>query len=172
MGIGAGILPMAINDGKVYFLFSRERNLGNFKEKGLWSDFGGKDENGETPMGTAIREGYEESSGLLGTIKDVIFLVKKKCVKQILIDQYKTFVVLIDYDPELPSKFKEDFNIVNENFPKFVKKNNGYYEKDRLKWIEKKNLKKNLKIMRPWYKKVVEQLINEDEPYEEHIDTI
>ena len=48
MGIGAGILPMAINDGKVYFLFSRERNLGDFKEKGLWSDFGGKDENGET----------------------------------------------------------------------------------------------------------------------------
>ena len=81
MGIGAGILPMAINDGKVYFLFSRERNLGDFKEKGLWSDFGGKDENGETPMETAIREGYEESSGLLGTIKDVIFLVKKKKCK-------------------------------------------------------------------------------------------
>ena len=53
-----------------------------------------------------------------------------------------------------------------------MKKDNGYYEKDRLKWIEKKNLKKNLKIMRPWYKKIVEQLINEDEPFEEHIDTI
>lgn len=172
MGIGAGILPMAINEGKVYFLFSRERASETFKEAGMWSDFGGKDEKGETPMATAIREGYEESSGLLGTIKDIIFLVKKKCVKQILIEKYKTFVVLIDYDPELPAKFKEDYTIVNENFPKFVKKDNGYYEKDRLKWIEKKKLKKNLKIMRPWYKKVVEQLINDEEPPEEHIDSI
>ena len=161
MGIGAGILPMAINDGKVYFLFSRERNLGEFKESGLWSDFGGKDEKNESPIETAIREGYEESSGLLGTIKDIIFLVKKKCVKQILIPNYATYVVLIDYDPELPKRFREDFKLIHSEFPDFVKKENGFYEKDKLKWIEKKDLKKNLKIMRPWYKEVVNHLIND-----------
>ena len=173
MGIGAGILPMAINEGKVYFLFSRERDLGEFKESGLWSDFGGKDEKDESPMETSIREGYEESSGLLGTIKDIIFLVKKKCVKHILIPNYVTYVVLIDYDPELPERFKEDFEIINDNFPNFVKKSNGYYEKDELRWIEKKDLKKNLKIMRPWYKEVVEHLINDtNENREDPIDSI
>tara|TARA_Y100000813_G_C24158694_1_gene351037 strand:- start:1953 stop:2480 length:528 start_codon:yes stop_codon:yes gene_type:complete len=172
MGIGAGILPMAINEGKVYFLFSRERPSDTFKESGMWSDFGGADEKDESAMETAIREGYEESSGLLGTIKDIIFLVKKKCVKHILIPKYVTYVVLVDYDPELPQRFEKDYKIINDNFPEFVKKSNGYYEKDKLMWIEKKDLKKNLKIMRPWYREVIQQLINEEAPSLEQYDEI
>ena len=58
--MGAGIIPVAIHNGKVYLLFGKE------VQDGKWSDFGGGREHNETPFKTAIREGCEELSGFLG----------------------------------------------------------------------------------------------------------
>ena len=65
----AGVLPYAKqivnNKTNLYFLFAREtldiKSKSN--SKGFWSDFGGSKEKKETPIETAIREGYEETSG-------------------------------------------------------------------------------------------------------------
>ena len=65
--MGAGILPVAIINGKIYFLFSREQNSEN-NDYNQWSDFGGRKEKNETYKETAIREGWEESDGFLGGI--------------------------------------------------------------------------------------------------------
>ena len=64
--MGGGILPVAFYKGKIYFLFSREYSKSKNK-KGLWSDFGGSREKGETYEETAIREGHEESNYILGS---------------------------------------------------------------------------------------------------------
>ena len=69
--MGAGILPVALYKGEVYFLFGRESRHIDHKASGLWSDFGGSREKNETYKQTAIREGYEESSGFLGTKKQI-----------------------------------------------------------------------------------------------------
>ncbi len=58
--MGGGILPVAFHKGKIYFLFSREYSKSKTK-RGLWSDFGGSKEKGETLLETAIREGFEEN---------------------------------------------------------------------------------------------------------------
>ena len=72
--MGGGILPIAFHKGKIYFLFSREYSK-NKTKKGLWSDFGGSREKGETYEETAIREGHEESNYILGSKKDIILKV-------------------------------------------------------------------------------------------------
>ena len=68
--MGAGILPITINpdNNNIYFLLSREQ-INSDTDPGLWSDFGGTREKGETKLDTAIREGWEESNGFLGTKK-------------------------------------------------------------------------------------------------------
>jgi hypothetical protein len=55
----AGILPhIADKNGGIYFLFGRERIKNNSvcSDHGLWSDFGGLREKGETLKACAIRE--------------------------------------------------------------------------------------------------------------------
>ena len=70
--MGGGILPVARHNGEIYLLFSRERLIhSKDRDRGKWSDFGGSKEGNETQYRTAVREGVEESSGILGDKKDV-----------------------------------------------------------------------------------------------------
>ena len=104
--MGAGILPVTVHRGKVYFLFSREY-IGSKDDGGLWSDFGGSKEKNESFFDTAVREGYEESGGFLGNKSDIKKLVKNKFVKTITIPKiYRTYIVFIPYDKDLPKTSK------------------------------------------------------------------
>ena len=79
--MGGGILPVAKHNGRIYLLFSRERKLlSNDKDKGKWSDFGGSREKNESQYETAIREGVEESAGILGNKSQL-----KKTIKNHLV---------------------------------------------------------------------------------------
>ena len=53
--MGAGILPISIQKGVIFFLMGQER------KDNLWSDFGGSVCKGEKIIQTAIREGTEEA---------------------------------------------------------------------------------------------------------------
>ena len=106
--MGGGILPVAIHKGEILFLFSREW-IKSSDDGGLWSDFGGSKEKNENYKETAIREGYEESSGILGNKKKINYYVNNKTIKEIQHNGYKTFVILIDYDKNLPKKFRKKF---------------------------------------------------------------
>ena len=55
--MGAGILPVSLYKNKLYFLFGQE------EQEHKWSDFGGGCNTDETPLQTALREGYEELNG-------------------------------------------------------------------------------------------------------------
>jgi len=64
----AGILLHTRDDNRThYFLFARERINNNpaCSDRGLWSDFGGSRDKGETLKNCAIREGCEELCGFL-----------------------------------------------------------------------------------------------------------
>jgi hypothetical protein len=105
--MGAGVLPIAIHDGKIYFLFSREE-INKKKDGGLWSDFGGRKDKLENYKQTAIRECYEEANGILGT-KNKISKLVKHTIDSITLDGYKTHIVVIRYNKLLPKKFRDDF---------------------------------------------------------------
>ena len=157
--MGAGILPMTIHRNNIYFLFSRE-NI-NYKkyDGGKWSDFGGSKERNETFYETAVREGFEESDGFLGTKEDIKRLLKNNFVKTITLpNMYRTYIVYIPYDNTLPKRFRTKFLSIKKNNPELIG-NNGLFEKDMLKWVRIDKLNDFKSEVRPWYKKIVNLII-------------
>ena len=153
--MGAGILPVSVYKNNLYLLFSREHTL--YKGRYEWRDFGGTPENNETNMQTAIREGWEESSGFLGSKNNIKNLIKNNLITKVSSGGYTVYLVLIEYDKELPRKFRKHFmNMYKKDKSKICK--NGFYEKDKLKWIKITDLKKNMGLFRNWYKKLVNKI--------------
>tara|TARA_B100001093_G_scaffold519549_1_gene609070 strand:- start:1816 stop:2304 length:489 start_codon:yes stop_codon:yes gene_type:complete len=157
--MGAGILPFTIYKNKYLFLMGREfRTNPNNKDNGLWSDFGGASDKDETYKETAIREGFEETEGFIGNKKDIEKLIKNNTITEITINKYKTYIVYIDYDNNIVSKYRDNFLRVEKNNPELLCKN-GSYEKDMIKWMDVKYLKKNKNKFRVWYKPFVYKII-------------
>ena len=154
--MGGGVLPVAIHKGKLYFLFSREY-INSKDDGGLWSDFGGSKDNDETYFETALREGYEESDKIIGSKNDIKKLMKNS-LQQITINGYRTYVVLINYDKDLPKKFRNKFLYIKENKPHLLCKK-GLYEKDMIKWYSYEDIKKNFNNFRPFYKNIVRTIL-------------
>ena len=155
--MGGGILPVSYYKGNLYFLFARESQ---HKHKGLWSDFGGSKEKNETHYQTAVREGYEESNGIFGDIKHIRLLIKNFCITKIGDRGWSTYLVQVKYNKKIIKAFRDDFKKTLKNNPQIIKSHDGLYEKDKLRWIKLQDLKKNIHIFRPWYKKFVYKIIN------------
>ena len=155
----AGILPMAKHDGELYFLFGRERRYPKWRDSKLWSDFGGAIDKGETKMDAAIREGYEEMNGFLGSIEDMKRLMHEKLVTVISSTNYATFIVEIDYSEELANKFATLYDDIYKNDRNKLLKRDGMYEKDMAKWVSYKELQELKKESRVFYKKNISYII-------------
>ena len=156
--MGGGILPVTVYRNNVYFLFSREYINAKY-DGGNWSDFGGSKEKNESYYDTAVREGFEESAGFLGSKKDIKDLIKNQFVKTVTLPQgYRTYIVYIPYDNTLPKRFRNDFLEAKKKHPDKINKN-GMYEKDMLKWVRYDKLKEFQKDVRPWFKSVVKLII-------------
>ena len=156
--MGGGILPVAIHKGKIYFLFSREW-IKSKDDGGKWSDFGGSREGDETYRETAIREGYEESGGFLGSKNNIKNLVDNHTLLNVTKNGYSCYLVLIDYDASLPKRFRNKFKKVLDSKPHMVKKHNGLYEKDMLRWYSYEDMKSKYKMFRPWFKSIVKEIM-------------
>jgi 8-oxo-dGTP pyrophosphatase MutT (NUDIX family) len=159
--MGGGILPIAIHTGNIYLLFSRERLIySKSRDKGLWSDFGGSKERNETTYQTALREGSEESNGILGDKKHITNLMEHHLVGIIGDQNYSIWVVEVQYNIDIIDTFEINFqNMVNTE-PNLVTAHNGLYEKDKIKWIKLSSLTQYKKQFRPWYfERYVPQII-------------
>ena len=154
--MGGGVLPVAFHKGKLYFLFSREY-INSKDDGGLWSDFGGSKDNDETYFQTALREGYEESDKIIGS-KNTIKNLMKNNLQEITINGYRTYVVLIDYNKDLPKKFRNKFLYIKDNKPHLLCKK-GLYEKDMIKWYSYEDIKKDFNKFRPFYKNIVKTIL-------------
>lgn len=157
--MGAGVLPIARHNGEIYLLFSRERLVYNGDDRGKWSDFGGSKEGRENQYQTAVRECYEESTGILGNKKDIRNLMKNHLVGKLTDRKYSIWIVEIKYDVEIVHLFHKHFKKVLRETPHIVKAKNGLYEKDKLKWIKLSSLRRH-KGFRPWYKEYITKIIN------------
>jgi len=134
-------------------LFSRDR------DRGKWSDFGGSREGKETQYHTAVREGVEESSGILGDKKDVRNLIRHHLMGKIRDKAYSIWLVEVDYNPDIISVFRNHFKDALKNNLETVKKHNGLFEKDKLQWIKLSTLDRKKYMFRPWYKRFIPQII-------------
>lgn len=161
--MGGGILPVAIHNNEIYLFFGREALFPNTKSSGLWSDFGGSKENNESTFQTALREGWEETSGILGNMKKLKQTMKENTIGTIYTRTYATFLIEIKYDPNLPTLLKNKYKHALKHHKDKVSEANGLYEKDRGKWISLKQLKnidKNKTIkFRKWYIPIIKKII-------------
>ena len=158
ISMGGGILPIAFKNGKIFFLFGRE-TLDIWKDSGLWSDFGGGREKNESIKQTAIREGWEETDGVLGNKSIIKELIEKNTIDTVEYKGYKTYIILINYDKRLPIIFRKRFEKIQREKPELIAQK-GRYEKDMIKWFEYNELQKKIHLFRPWYKGVLKKVLS------------
>lgn len=144
----AGIIPYARVDSRVKLLLGQGHS-------GKWSEFGGRVDHDESLLDTAVREFMEEISGFYreddvrrGIANQEPFLIRS-------IKPFKTYIYLleVEYDPELPSYFKNVYSFFLEcadgktvyGAPIISSCPSGYLEKTDLWWynladVPQKNL--------------------------------
>ena len=150
--MGGGILPVAIHNDKLFFLFGKE------VYDGKWSDFGGGKENTESPFQTAVREGCEELNGFFGCRSALERLVRTNMVMEIRQKQYTVYIFRHVYDESLPSYFDNNHAFIRQRLPKMIDKN-GLFEKSKVAWFSVKEMRDKKNSFRPFYKEVLEKIL-------------
>ena len=145
--MGGGILPVAIHKNQLFFLFGKEYS--NVNSPG-WSDFGGGKEGHERPITTAVREGYEELSGFLGSKSQINTQVKDNLICSIESNNYTTFVFKAEYCEMLPNYFNGNFKFIQNHAPHILSKN-GLYEKSEIKWFTPEEVRQKRSQFRSYY---------------------
>lgn len=156
--VAASILPVTIYNNELYFLFGKENEMED-SAKGF-SDFGGRVENGETIIDTAMREGAEELCGFLGNPSQLSQLIKKNGgVYPITYGNqnkaYHVHIFYMEYDERLPQYFTNHHKFLWERMDKNLLNNSKFFEKQEIKWFSQKELKKNITQFREFYREIV-----------------
>jgi hypothetical protein len=150
--MGAGVLPTALHNGELYFLFGEE-----FDEH-KWIDFGGGAKPGETLMQNATRECCEELDGFFGSANEIKHLIKMNLRLKLNLETYTTFLVQVPYDYNLPFYFNNHHKFIKKHLPHLEGKN-GLFEKRQIKWMTITDLKQKRYPFRHYYNAMVEQII-------------
>lgn len=160
--VGSSILPVAIRNRKLYFLFGKENPLEE-SAKGF-SDFGGGNEPGETLYETAIREGAEELTGFLGYGKSLQQLIHKngKHFKINHKNQYHVHIFLMDYDENLPTYYNNNHMFLWKNMDKNTLQNSKLFEKIEIEWFTAKMMSKRRNEFRPFYREIVDHILKKE----------
>ena len=86
-------------------------------------------------------------------------MVENMCIKRFNMKHYTSFVIPIYYTKTFIKKHKKIYEDAWKNTPELVLKENGKYEKDRMKWFTIEELERNIKNFRPWYRTIVKKII-------------
>jgi 8-oxo-dGTP pyrophosphatase MutT (NUDIX family) len=153
--MGAGILPVALHNNQLYFLFGEEEN------ERKWSDFGGSSNPDETVLQTALREGYEELNGYYGSMNEFKKMVKTNTLLRVKINNYTTIIVKVPYDENFPHYFNNNHKFINMHFPQLIDKN-GFFEKRQIRWMTIEEIKGKRNQFRFHYKPIVDNVIHNE----------
>jgi hypothetical protein len=154
--MGAGVLPVAIFQGQLFFLFGEE-----FDEH-KWIDFGGGAKAGESPMQNAIREGCEELNGFFGSANEFKQLIQTHLLLKLKLETYTSFLVQVAYDPNLPFYFNNHHKFIKSHLPHLVGKN-GLFEKRQIKWMTLQDIREKRAHFRHYYKAMLDQLFTHED---------
>jgi hypothetical protein len=145
-----------------------------------WGSFGGKKEEGETLNECLIREFYEETMGIFGSINKYQKIIKnnKLSEEKVKYGNWEGLEVIceIDYDSKIADTYNNIYNFLKKNI--FIKnKSNskplytiksapiGLFEKIELKWIDltsfdPNNFEYTNKILKKDIKYIKDKLFN------------
>ena len=162
---GSSILPVAIHNNKLYFLFGKENALEDSAPG--FSDFGGGIEKDETPFETAIREGSEELTGFLGTPAKIKQHIKKSGGTYAFThtnaknsaQNYTVHIIKYPYDPSLPTYYNNTHHFLWDRMNHQVLNSTKLFEKIEIEWFSEDELKNRMSEYRLFYREVVETLL-------------
>lgn len=166
----ASILPVAIHNNKLYFLFGKENALED-SAKGF-SDFGGGVDSGESAIQAAMREGSEELTGFLGTKEMLRKRLKQTGTYKIVYsfpprkedesnkpNTYTVFVFPFDYDESIVEYFNNNHAFLWDKMDKKLLSSTKLFEKIKIEWFCEDDLKKRGAEYRSFYKDIVDLII-------------
>jgi len=162
---GSSILPVSIHNNKLYFLFGKENSLEDSAPG--FSDFGGGIEKGEKPFETAVREGSEELTGFLGTSTEIRRHIQKSggtfafthTNSKNSLQNYTVHIAHYPYDPVLPTYYNNNHHFLWDRMNRRFLKSTKLFEKIEIEWFCEDELKKRMPEYRPFYREVVETLL-------------
>jgi hypothetical protein len=162
--MGAGILPTAIHNNKLYFLFGKENKYEDSASG--YSDFGGGTDHKETFFETAIREGTEELTGFLGSEKDLRTIMKRNGTYSIdytckTHSPYRMFIIPFLYDELLPHYYNNNQKFLQKRLDPKIIKETKIFEKAEIRWICVDDIIKMKKQFRSYFQNIVEVIYNE-----------
>jgi hypothetical protein len=160
--VGSSILPAALHNRKLYFLFGKENPLED-SAKGF-SDFGGGNEPGESLYETAVREGAEELTGFLGDGKQLQSLMHKrgKLFKINNNNKYHVHIFLMDYDEKLPTYYNNNHRFLWRQMNKNVLNDSKLFEKIEIEWFTTKMMRERRDEFRPFYREIVDEIVKKE----------
>lgn len=159
--MGGSILPVTLHNGKIYFLFGKERDI---DENPGWSDFGGGTDKGETFIQTAIREGGEELTGFLGSDNDIRQMLRKYGTYNIDYNSegystYRCHIFPMEYDEMLPYYYNNNQQFLQKRLDSKIIRDTKIFEKTQIRWFSFDDIKKHHNDFRCFYKNVVHLIL-------------
>ncbi len=158
--VGVSVLPVAVHKNKLYFLFGKEKSF----EHGIqgYSDFGGGQED-ESIFEGALREGGEELTGFLGDENQLKKLIKKSGGTYRINhdDKYYSHIFKMDYDKNLPTYYNNNHHYLWKKMKNKHLSETKLFEKLEIKWFSVNDMKKEKNKFRPFYRKIVDQILDE-----------
>ena len=159
---GGGVIPVAMHDGQLHFLFGQENDVIKDATKNQdWGDFGGSAKPGESEMDTCVREGAEELNGFYGNKRDFRALLLKNQVLKLTYDTRVTYLMRVDYDERLPLYFNNNYRFIKEtsNLRAIAAHpENGYFEKSHVRWFTLEDLKRERGAFREYFRAFLDMI--------------
>jgi len=162
--MGAGIIPTCIYKNKLHLLLGKENKYNNTPG---WSDFGGGREKGEAPFDTAIREGYEELAGFLGSKEYLKKHLKEKGTYKITDNIYTSYLFYYPYNKSLEIYYNNFYKCVEQKVDPSVIKSATIFEKSQIQWVSIDNI--NKLDIRSFYNPIIQKIIHEKRNIERFI---
>ena len=159
---GGGVIPVALHNGDLYFLFGQENDVIKDASKNQdWGDFGGSAKPGESETDTCVREGAEELNGFFGNKRDFKALLLKNQVLKLTYDTRITHLMRVDYDERLPFYFNNNYRFIKEtaNLRAIAAHpENGYFEKSHVRWFTLADLKRERGAFREYFRNFLDMI--------------
>jgi 8-oxo-dGTP pyrophosphatase MutT (NUDIX family) len=161
--MGAGLLPTAIHNNKLYFLFGKENKYEDTSPG--WADFGGGTDNNETLLETSIREGTEELTGFIGSSNDIKQMINKSGTYNVdyvnpihKFGIYRTHILPYKYEPLLPYYYNNNQRFLQKKLDPKVIKSYRIFEKEEIRWVCIDDLLKMKPQFRNFYQNIIMML--------------
>jgi 8-oxo-dGTP pyrophosphatase MutT (NUDIX family) len=161
--MGAGILPTAVYNGQLYFLFGKENKHADTPG---FADFGGGTDGDESYLDTAIREFTEETTGFwgsedeirqyMGTVGSKYIDFKASSAKNNI---YRTYILPIVFTETFVRFYNNNHAFLEKRLPEDVYKSSKLFEKSEVRWFSVNELQKRKRLFRPYYRNIINILI-------------